>query len=175
LTPILANAGQDISHWFDKTTGNLKTQIHSLTDCETTALPLGRFLHVPPPLPRLDWSADDGNNPWWTDQSNCLGYLSKKTRKLKLVNTLTKEEHLLEVCAEDTLSAIQERYTALNAHAKGYMWKRLSSLLDMKLNLEENGIIDEEQTMDQLGINNDQWLPVIHLYFRYLELMIVMI
>jgi hypothetical protein len=175
LTPILANAGQDISHWFDKKTGNVKTQVHSLTNCVAPATPLGHFLHVPPPLPRADWSAVDGSNPWWADQSNCLGYLSKKTRKIKLVNTLTKEEHCLEVCAEDTLSAIQERYTALNAHAKGYMWKRLSALLDMNLTLEENGIVDEEDIMDQVGMNNDQWLPVIHLYFRYFILTVAMI
>jgi hypothetical protein len=56
----------------------------------------------------------------------------------------------------------------INAHAKGYMWKRLASLLDMNLTLQENGIPDEEDIFDQLGMNSDQWLPVIHLYFSYL-------
>ena len=171
----MAHAGQDITHWFDKKTGTLKTQIHSLTNCEVPATPAGRFLHIPPPLPRADWCADDGAKPWWIDQTNCLGYLSKKTRKIRLLNTLTKEEHILEVCAEDTLSAIQDRYTALNAHAKGYMWKRLSTLLDMNLTLEENGIRDEDAMFDELGMNNEQWLPVIHLYFRYIKLIVVMI
>jgi hypothetical protein len=166
LTPILANAGQDITHWFDKTTGNLKTQVNLLTNCKCPYTPIGRFLHIPPPLPSLDWSAENGSKPWWIDQSNCLGYLSRKTRKIKLLNTLTREEHILEVCSEDTLSAIQDRYTAINAHAKGYMWKRLTTLLDMNLTLEENGVPDEDAMFDQLGMNNEQWLPVIHLYFR---------
>lgn len=57
---------------------------------------------------------------------------------------------------------------AFNAHAKGYMWKRLTGLLDMNLTLEENGIKDEESLFDSLNINADSWLPVIHLYFRYM-------
>ncbi|KAJ3303441.1 Cytochrome b5 domain-containing protein 1 [Kappamyces sp. JEL0829] len=166
-TPILANAGQDISHWFDRTTGSLKTQINLLTGCETPITPVGRFLDVPPPLPRSDWKPKEGFTPWWIDQSNCMGYLSKKTRKIKIVNMLTKDEHILEVCSEDSMSAIQDRYTATNAHAKGYMWKRLGTLLDMNLTLQENGIKDEDEMFDKLGMISDQWLPVIHLYFRF--------
>jgi hypothetical protein len=60
-------------------------------------MPIGRFLNIPPPLPRSDWNAKDGSEPWWIDQSKCLGYLSKKTRKIKLVNTLTGDQHVLEV------------------------------------------------------------------------------
>lgn len=156
-------------------TRQLKAQINLLTGCVTPALPVGMFLNVPPPLPRSDWKVENGCNPWWIDQTNCLGYLSQKTRKIRLVNTLTRDEHILEVCSEDTLSAIQERYTAINAHAKGYMWKRLSSLLDMNLTLHENGIIDEDSLFDSLGMNNEHWLPVIHLYFRYIILTIAMI
>ena len=48
------------------------------------------------------------------------------------------------------------------------MWKRLGGLLDMNLTLQENGVKDEDEMFDKLGMNSDQWLPVIHLYFRYL-------
>ena len=72
-----------------------------------------------------------------------------------------------KVCSEESLSAIQERYLESNEHAKGYMWKRLGGLLDMNLTLQENGVKDEEEMFDKLGMNSDQWLPVIHLYFRY--------
>lgn len=165
LIPILANAGQDLSHWFDPATGNLKSQTHLLTGCKTPYTPIGRFLQVPPPLPRTDWKSYDSSTPWWTDQANCIGYLSKKTRNIRILNMLTKDEHILEVCSEDSLSAIQERYLELNIHAKGYMWKRLGGLLDMNLTLQENGVKDEEEMFDNLGMNSDQWLPVIHLYF----------
>lgn len=57
-------------------------------------------------------------------------------------------------------------------HAKGYMWKRLGGLLDMNLTLQENGVKDEDEMFDKLGMNSDQWLPVIHLYFRYFILLV---
>ena len=71
------------------------------------------------------------------------------------------------MCSEESLSAVQERYVEFNEHAKGYMWKRLGGLLDMNLTLQENGVKDEEEVFDKLGMNSDLWLPVIHLYFRY--------
>lgn len=47
------------------------------------------------------------------------------------------------------------------------MWKYQTILLDMNLTLEKNGIADEDDLFDKLGMNGDNWLPVIHLYFRY--------
>jgi len=167
IGPLLRNAGKDISHWFDRKTRDLKTHINPLTGVSCPYTPEGRFLHVPPPLPRSDWSTvEGGGTPWWMNKEEyCVGRLSQKTRKLRIVNTLTKDEHVLEVCSEETLSAIQDRYMAYNSHAKGYMWKRLSVLLDMSLTLEQNGIKDESSVFETLGIDEDQWLPVIHLYF----------
>lgn len=75
----------------------LKTHINPLTNCVAPFVPYGRFVQIPPPLPRADWTAEKGSKPWWVDQSNCLGYLSLKTRKILLVNTLTGDEHILEV------------------------------------------------------------------------------
>lgn len=66
-----------------------------MTGVEVPYTPFGRFVHVPPPLPRSDWEAPA--IPWWLDNSQCIGKLSKRTRKLKIINTLTKEEHILEV------------------------------------------------------------------------------
>eukprot|EP00842_Homolaphlyctis_polyrhiza_P005281 jgi/Hompol1/5754/HPOL_002075-RA len=166
LLPILKNAGKDISHWFDRKTGDLKVHIHPLTNCIVPYTPEGRFIHVAPPIPRGDWTGDAGTMPWWLDKEEyCIGNLSAKTRRIRIINTLTKDEHVLEVCSEDRLSAIQDRYMQLNAHAKGYMWKRLGVLLDMSMTLEENGIRDESAYFERLGIDEDQWLPAIHLYF----------
>jgi hypothetical protein len=69
------------------------------------------------------------------------------------------------VCAEETLNTIQERYQFYNRHAKGYIWKRLGKILDMSLTLEKNGILDEREQFEKVGMNEDDWLPVIHLYF----------
>lgn len=167
LTPILRNAGGDISHWFNPVTGDIQTHINPLTECATPYTPDGRFIHVPPTVARSDWTpATLAHVPWWFDRERyMIGKLSKKTRKLRIINTLTKDEHVIEVCSEEKLSAIQDRYGSVNAHAKGYMWKRLGSLLDMNATLEANGIPDESKIFDQVGMDEDQWLPAIHLYF----------
>ncbi|ORY48746.1 hypothetical protein BCR33DRAFT_782431 [Rhizoclosmatium globosum] len=126
----------------------------------------GRFLHVPPPLPRADWDVYQVKTPWWQDkEAYCIGKLGSKTRKIIIKNTLTQDEHTIEVCVEEKLSAIQDRYMALNSHAKGYMWKRLGTLLDMTVTLEENGIKDEGPMMEKLGMDEENYLPTIHLYF----------
>ncbi|KAJ3226022.1 Cytochrome b5 domain-containing protein 1 [Clydaea vesicula] len=166
LTPILRNAGTDISHWFNPLTGDLKTHINPLTGCECPYTPEGRFLHVPPPLPRSDWNSSElDQTPWWLEKSYCIGTLSKKTRFLKIINTLTKDEHTIEVCSEEKITAIQDRYTSLNAHAKGYMWKRLGVLLDMNATLEQNGVVDSSNVFEEIGLSEDDWYPAIHLFF----------
>ena len=38
--------------------------------------------------------------------------------------------------------------------------------LDMKATLEENGIKDEGEDLEELGIDKDLYLPVVHIYFN---------
>jgi len=47
----------------------------------------------------------------------------------------------------------------LNAHAKGYVWKRLGNLLDMNKTLEENNVADESKQFEMLGMDEDEYLP----------------
>mmetsp|Transcript_32941 Transcript_32941/g.50372 ORF Transcript_32941/g.50372 Transcript_32941/m.50372 type:complete len:88 (+) Transcript_32941:572-835(+) len=82
------------------------------------------------------------------------------------MNTLTKDEEILEVAQEETINEILERYTIYNKHADSYTWKRLGQPLNMDLTLAENGIIDESQDCISLGIDPDEFLPVIHIYFN---------
>ena len=49
---------------------------------------------------------------------------------------LTKDEHVLEVCSEETLGQIRARYLSRNAHAHSYTWKHLRRVLDMNKTLE---------------------------------------
>ena len=62
--PIIDYAGEDISHWFDEQTGDVKTKVDQTTNLELPHLPFGRFAHVPPPEPVSDWATDFGT-PWW--------------------------------------------------------------------------------------------------------------
>lgn len=127
--------------------------------------PYGRYLHIPPPEPTSDYSTEIGI-PWWQDTRYCIGYLSKKVRKIIIVNMLTAQKDTLEVCAEETLSDIRQRYLAYNKHAKSYTWKRLGRPLDMTKTLEENGVVDEANEFADLRLDDDFYIPTLHVYFN---------
>jgi len=58
-----------------------------------------------------------------SDESYCIGHLSGKTRKIRIINTLTSQEHTIEVCGEETLEEILNRFYKYNQHAASYTWK----------------------------------------------------
>jgi len=83
--------------------------VDPLTHCVIPYAPHGRFVHVPPPLPSSDWANDFGL-PWWRDDSYCIGNLSKKTRLVNVVNTLTSQEHVIEVSSTLSKATITLSY-----------------------------------------------------------------
>ena len=58
------------------------------------------------------------------------------------------------------------RYLAYNAHAASYTWKHLGNVLDMKLTLQENGVLDERENYAKLNLPDDFFVPMLHLYFN---------
>ena len=74
----------------------LKTHANPLTGCIVPYTPMGRFIHVPPPCPRSDWANNFGK-PWWKNEKYCIGVLSSKTRRVRVINTLTLQEQIIEV------------------------------------------------------------------------------
>jgi len=164
-TPIINAAGSDISHWFNEQTRAPKTWTDPQTNCTEVYCPQGRYIHVPPKYPTSDWSTKTGT-PWWKDAQYHIGSLAKKTRKVNVVNLLTKQQQILEIPTDETVGEIQERYLQFNFHAKCYTWKRLGKPLDMKKTLDENGVKDESEEMERLGIDPDDHIPALHLYFN---------
>ncbi|XP_059377611.1 cytochrome b5 domain-containing protein 1 isoform X2 [Carassius carassius] len=139
LKPITECAGKDISHWFDPKTKDILTHVDPLTGCIKYYTPRGRFLHISPPCPRTDWPNDFGK-PWWKDNR-------------------------YEVCSEETLDEILQRYLRYNSHAASYTWKHNGVNLDMSKTLSENGIPAE----DELYCGSpdcDLFSPSICLYFN---------
>ena len=130
----------------------------------TPYTPEGRFVHVPPVGPRTDWACNFGR-PWWREDKYYIGVLSEKTRKIRLINTLTLEEQVVEVCAEETMLEIMQRYTPYNAHAGSYVWKYFGTNMDMDKTLEENGVVDESEDFYELGMDEDEFIPPITLHF----------
>lgn len=165
LKPILESAGKDISHWFNPKTNDIREHVDPLTGCVIPYTPHGRFVHIAPPYPSSEWANDFGR-PWWKDDSYCVGILSKKTRTIKIINTLTSQEQELEVCSEEIMKEILERYLTYNAHAGSYTWKYNGQNLEMDKNLQENKIDDEDEDFYQLGMNDDTYLQAIHLYLN---------
>ncbi|KAF8282729.1 Component of motile flagella 17 [Trypanosoma cruzi] len=168
VQPLIRAAGTDISHWYDKNTMDLKTCIDPETGFRTYAQPFGRFAHIPTVLPdsNIDLSYEV---PWWKDEQYFIGNLTRKTRKIRIINTLNGAEHTLEVCAEETLfEIVNTRFLKYNAHALSYTWRRHDPDgrdLDMTKTLDENGIVDESEEFESLGLNADFYIPALHLYY----------
>lgn len=81
------------------------------------------------------------------------------------MNTLTKDEVMIDVASEECMNEILDRYLSQNFHAASYTWKRLGKVLDMTKTLAENGIPDETEQCLDLGIDPEEYTPTIHLYF----------
>jgi len=170
VNPIVKFAGTDISDWFEKSrSGNVDVKMHMDKKMNMMAplLPHGRFLHVPPSCP-IPWK-NDFETPWWEDQKYCIGSLSQRTRKVRIVNVLTKQEKILEVCSEETMKEILNRFLNYNAHAGSYTWKALFDgdfvPLDMDKTLEENDVPDESEEFERLSIEDGYYYPAVYLYY----------
>ncbi|TMW64628.1 hypothetical protein Poli38472_011508 [Pythium oligandrum] len=167
--PLILHAGEDISHWFDPATQDVRKHVDAGRNVELPFLPYGRFLNVPPPEPTSNWSTTDAV-PWWKDAKYVVGKLTTKVRWIEIVNVLTQQHHALEVCCEETIEEIQARYLRFNAHARSYTWKYLDDddfvPLNMKQTLEENGIPDESPLFEKLDMDEQQYKPSLYIYFN---------
>ena len=171
--PILEAAGTDISHWFDEKSGDVKSFIDPVTELQRPYVPQGRFVHVPPREPTSDWDTSF-EKPWWKDEKYRVGRLPNSTRAIRVKNVLTGQEHLMTVPSEESIVEIRGRYLELNWHAESDVWKAMQKVgddfelveLDMEKTLEENGIKDETEQMQKLGVDQDFYVPVIHLYYQ---------
>jgi hypothetical protein len=165
LKPIIDVAGQDISNWFDPKTKDIKTYIDPITNCQLQYTPHGRFLHIAPPYPSTSW-ANDFRIPWWKDEKYCIGVLSKKTRFLKIINGLTLLSQVVEVCSEENMLEILQRYLKYNSHASSYTWKYDGRVLDMDKTLSENDIHDDDHDFYTLRMKEDEYLQSVILYYN---------
>lgn len=89
-------------------------------------------------------------------------------KSITLGTWLTPDTPLLsgQVCSEETLNEILQRYLRYNSHAASYTWKHNGVILDMSKNLSENGIHDEDKELDRCRMDRDLFTPSICLYFN---------
>ena len=87
-------------------------------------------------------------------------------RKLRVINTLTDQDHVISVASEETINEILDRYKTINDHADSYTWKRMRHCLKMNKSLTENEIFDETAEFIDLSIDPEEYIPAVHLYFN---------
>jgi len=105
--PLIDYAGKDVSHWFSRKSGEPKTRINPSTGVKEFYFPDGRFLHCPDSEPEtrdLELNSEVTNTgttvevPWWKDQKLVMGNLTQRSRKIRIINMLTHQEDIIEVC-----------------------------------------------------------------------------
>ena len=69
--PLIKQAGNSITHWFDRNTKELKTHIDEIRNIRVPYTPEGRFIHVPPADP-VEWDTTCFA-VWWEDPQYIIG------------------------------------------------------------------------------------------------------
>mmetsp|Transcript_28273 Transcript_28273/g.27109 ORF Transcript_28273/g.27109 Transcript_28273/m.27109 type:complete len:157 (-) Transcript_28273:168-638(-) len=148
--------------------GDVKTYIDPLRNIRLPYTPYGRFIHVPSPDPTDGFAIMDV--PWWEGDTYIVGKLTMKKRMVKIANMLTRVDDVINTCQEETINEIRERYVEYNRHAQSYTWKVIINdafiNLEMNLTLKENGVEDESDKFLELGLDEDFFIPTLHIYFN---------
>lgn len=83
---------------------------------------------------------------------------------------LTRKERIIQICQEETISEIKNRYMEYNLNSNSYTWKALikGEFVTLQLNktLEENNIADETDHFVNLGMDEDFNIPNIYIYYN---------
>ena len=83
---------------------------------------------------------------------------------------LTRKETIIQICQEETISEIKNRYMEYNLNSNSYTWKALIKgefvTLQLTQTLEENGINDETEHFVDLGMDEDFNIPNIYIYYN---------
>lgn len=168
--PIVAHAGEDVSHWFDNSTSSssssssmadlsIKYFIDPDTGLKKPYTPEGMFVHTPAIAPTSAQAIEELGLPWWKDPKCVAGLLTRRVRRLRITNTLTSHSHIVEMGSECTVEEMQTRYLEFNAHCGSYVWKALVNgdfrPLDVHKTLEENGVIDDADVLEKLGLDEE--------------------
>ncbi|XP_051163979.1 cytochrome b5 domain-containing protein 1 [Leptopilina boulardi] len=168
IKPILANAGKDISHWFDREKNDIKHYIHPKNGKLVPYCPHGPIPDVAS-ISSLSFNSKKSINkfPWWLDDNKYrIGNLTKNPRPCRIINVLTGCEAIISVCEEDTIRRIQERFSNFNSNNASYIWKYEEKPVDLNKTLTENGILDERDRFINCGLPEDIYIPTLLCHYN---------
>ncbi|KAK4876040.1 hypothetical protein RN001_012462 [Aquatica leii] len=164
VQPLIQQAGKDISNWFNPKTGDICHYVHPITGASVPYCPHGPIPHVNPTVPSTEWRPI--KCPWWQDPQYEVGLLSKRVRPIRIRNMLTFQEITVNVCREDSITRIAERYSIYNSDPLSYTWRYSNYNLDMEKNLDENGVMDERDAFTDLGLPQNIYIPPLMIYYN---------
>jgi hypothetical protein len=137
----------------------LKWRVDPATGLRAPYCAEGAFVHVPRIAPSAEQDVAELALPWWRDERFVAGRLTARARRVRVVNSLTSHEHVLEMGVENTVEDLQARYLEHNAHCGSYQWRALVHgafrPLDVHKTLEQNGVVDDSEELDKLGMDAD--------------------
>lgn len=165
IMPLLAHAGKDISPWFDEKDGEIQHHIHPITGARVPYCPHGRIPDVLPQVPTVSWRPLEGK-PWWKNEEYQVGLLTKRVRPIRIINTLIRKEVSMNVCCEDTIRRIMERYSIFCSNPSSYTWRYADKNLEVDKTMEQNGIPDERDKFTDLGLPQNLYVPGVLLYYN---------
>jgi hypothetical protein len=76
--PLIEAAGTDITFWFDSSSREPRVRVNCQTGQREFYCPAGKYLHI----------ETEGEVKWWKDSKNIIGKLTKKQKKIKIMNMI---------------------------------------------------------------------------------------
>jgi hypothetical protein len=92
-TPLIEAAGTDITFWFDSSSREPRVRVNLTTGEREFYCPGGKYLHVD----------SDSEVKWWKNAANIIGKLTKKPKRIKIMNMINDHTTILEVPLEETI------------------------------------------------------------------------
>lgn len=173
---LLRRAGGAVDDLFDARTGEPRTFVSPVTGLREPFCPDGGG--VPPPGVALVAPTTEGfdasSTPWWRDGRLVVGRLSARPRgrRLRVINTLTGQDDVVDVPDELTLGEMQRRCFARfnSACGSAYEWRALvggrPAVLDAGKTLAGNGLPCDAPAVEALGLDPAGVPLVLALVFR---------
>lgn len=114
LCLLISFAGKDLSRYFNEL-GEPLERVNQ------------HIKNVPVFPPAFEKESDD-HDFWWCGDGYVVGKITRVERRVRIINTLTRKTISMNVCEEDSIEKIKQKYAKrFNRNADNYIWRKTSS------------------------------------------------